>query len=293
MAGAAAALRVTQPAVSKAIADLEATLGVRLFDRSPQGVTPTVYGDALVKCGSAVFDELRQGIRSIEFLADPTSGELTVGCPESIAATILPTVIQNFSERYPGVTIRVEDVPAPADAVPVLNDRKCDLVVARPTRPLQEQFPEEFNVEVLFQDELVVVAGLHSRWAQRRKVDLADLVDVPWILMAPNSYNYGRIAEAFDAQGLKPPKVRLITFSVHLRTHLLAHGPFVAALPKSVLHFNRSHFALKILPVELPLKPWPVAIVTLKNRTVSPVVGRFIECVRDVAKSWRARRTPT
>src|SRR3954468_20588682 len=70
MARAAAHLRITQPSVSKAIGDLEAELGVRLFDRSPQGVAPTMYGSALLKCGSAVFDELRQGIRRIEFLAD-------------------------------------------------------------------------------------------------------------------------------------------------------------------------------------------------------------------------------
>jgi DNA-binding transcriptional LysR family regulator len=84
MAKAAAHLRVTQPSVSKAIGDLEAALGVRLFDRSPRGVYPTNYGEALLKCGSAVFDELRQGIRNIEFLADPAAGELRIGCLSSI-----------------------------------------------------------------------------------------------------------------------------------------------------------------------------------------------------------------
>src|SRR5947209_13353162 len=80
MAKAATHLRVSQPAVSKAIGALEAVLGVRLFDRSTQGVIPTMYGEALLKCGSTVFDELRQGIRTIEFLADPTSGEVRIGC---------------------------------------------------------------------------------------------------------------------------------------------------------------------------------------------------------------------
>ena len=68
MAKAAAHLRIKQPSVSKAIGDLEATLGVRLFDRSPQGVEPTMYGRALIKCGTVVFDELKQGIRTIEVL---------------------------------------------------------------------------------------------------------------------------------------------------------------------------------------------------------------------------------
>src|SRR4051794_34213741 len=76
MAKAATHLNVTQPSVSKAIGDLEAALAVRLFDRSPQGVEPTMCGRALLTCGTIVFDELRQGIRNIEFLTDPTAGEL-------------------------------------------------------------------------------------------------------------------------------------------------------------------------------------------------------------------------
>src|SRR5258705_10058036 len=88
MAKAAKQLNVTQPAVSKAIGDLEHTLGVRLLDRRPQGVEPTMYGRALLKRSNAVFDELKQSIRDIEFLTDPTTGELKIGCSESISATL-------------------------------------------------------------------------------------------------------------------------------------------------------------------------------------------------------------
>src|ERR1700731_3048638 len=72
MGKAASDLAVSQPAVSKAIADLEHTLGVRLLDRGPQGVEPTIYGRALLKCGLTVFDDLKQGVKELEFLADPT-----------------------------------------------------------------------------------------------------------------------------------------------------------------------------------------------------------------------------
>src|SRR4051795_10596662 len=75
MAKAAAQLRIKQPSVSKAIGELEAAIGVRLLDRGPHGVEPTIYGDALLKSGVAAFDDLRQGIRNIEFLSDPTKGE--------------------------------------------------------------------------------------------------------------------------------------------------------------------------------------------------------------------------
>ena len=80
---AAERLATSQPAVSRAIADLEHALGVRLLDRSPNGVRPTRYGEAILKRGLAVFDELRQGLKDIEFLSDPTS----VSCASVAANT--------------------------------------------------------------------------------------------------------------------------------------------------------------------------------------------------------------
>lgn len=78
MADAAQQLGVSQPAISKVIADLEHALGVRLFDRSRRGVDLTIYGHALLKRGLLAFDELKQGVRDIEFLADPTTGEVKI-----------------------------------------------------------------------------------------------------------------------------------------------------------------------------------------------------------------------
>src|ERR1700722_741921 len=96
MAKAAQQLGVSQPAVSEVVADLEHALGVRLLDRHSQGIEPTLYGAALLKRSVAAFDELKQSIRDIEFLTDPTVGELRVGCPESLSSGILPQVIRRF-----------------------------------------------------------------------------------------------------------------------------------------------------------------------------------------------------
>src|SRR3954469_1986753 len=88
MGRAAEELGVSQPAVSKVIADLEHVLGVRLLDRNRRGVEPTIYGAALLKRGLVAFDELKQGVRDIEFLADTTSGQVRIQCPDTIAATV-------------------------------------------------------------------------------------------------------------------------------------------------------------------------------------------------------------
>src|SRR5262249_33205658 len=104
------------------------------------------------------------------------------------------------------------------------------------------------------------------------------------------SWNYTHVAEAFRARGLEMPKPWLMTFSVHLRAALVPNGPYVTAMPASVLRLNPHLSELKALPVDLPVRPWPVAIITLKNRTMSPVVGYFIDHVRDFTRSMTAPR---
>src|SRR5229473_92819 len=79
MGKAAQRLNISQPAISRSIAELEHALGVRLLDRHRQGIEPTEYGRALLDCGVAVFDDLRQGVKNIEVLADPTVGEVRIG----------------------------------------------------------------------------------------------------------------------------------------------------------------------------------------------------------------------
>jgi DNA-binding transcriptional LysR family regulator len=181
MGKAALELGVSQPTISEAVADLEHTFAVRLLDRSARGVEPTTYGAALLKRTVSVFDELKQSNRDIEFLTDPTTGELKIGCSESISATLLPQVIQQFFKRYPRVTLQVDDVPSFASALPVLQDRKYDLVLARlGPLPPDHRPPSDLNVETLFDDQLVVAAGMHTRWTRRRKIDLAELVAEPW-----------------------------------------------------------------------------------------------------------------
>src|SRR5436305_11417371 len=103
MAKAAQQLGVSQPAVSEVIADLEHALGVRLLDRTARGVQPTIYGGALLKRSVAAFDELKQGIRDIEFLSDPTAGEVRIAAPVIYAAGFVAAAIDRPTRRQPRV----------------------------------------------------------------------------------------------------------------------------------------------------------------------------------------------
>jgi hypothetical protein len=85
--------------------------------------------------------------------------------------------------------------------------------------------------------------------------------------------------------GLEPPEVSFKTISVQLRAHLTATGRFVTTFPRSVLFFHAERFALKQLSIDLPDRTWPINIATLRNRTLSPVVARFIDCAHAVANA--------
>jgi DNA-binding transcriptional LysR family regulator len=291
MAKAAAQLGVSQPAISELISGLEQTIGVRLLDRSSQGVETTVYGRTLLKRSVAAFDELKQGIREIEFLADPTAGELRIGCVESIASTVLPPVIQRFSQQFPRVIVHVHQLVTANLELRELRKRSMDLVLARILTPPGNE-DDDLNSEILFDDHLVVAAGTQNPLSRRRKIDLAELVDEPWILTPPDSWTNLIMAETFRARGLELPKTCLMTFSVYLRVQLLATGPFITAFPSSMLRLNANQSALKVLPVDLPVRPWPAAIVTLKNRILNPVAQLFIDHLRAFTRSMAAELKP-
>jgi molybdenum-dependent DNA-binding transcriptional regulator ModE len=124
MAKAATSLGMSQPAVSETIAGLEHVLGARLLDRGRRGTVPTIYAEALLRRGRAAFDELRQAVSEIETLSDPAKGEVRVACGESITASFLIRVIQEFRKRYSQVNLHVEHV-APRRSFPRWACRNC------------------------------------------------------------------------------------------------------------------------------------------------------------------------
>lgn len=276
MAKAARELVMSQPAVSASIAGLEHLLGVPLLDRSPQGVEPTIYADALLRRSSNVFDELKESVRDIEFLSDPSTGELTIGSAESIAGAILPPIIERFAQKYPRVILNVEGVSSPAIKSAGLLERRYDLVLARWH---EVDVPvDHLAMEPLFEEPFIVAAAPTARWACKRKVDLAELADQPWILPPRGTWNYEWIARAFRARGFGEPKVTLTTFIGPLNVHLVKSGPSMTVHPRSWARHN----GLAVVPVDVPLVPIPVAVVRLKNRTISPIAERFVECAREV-----------
>jgi len=280
MGKAAERLAVSQPSVSKAIADMEHAIGVRLLDRTPKGVETTAYGRALLRRGMGAFDELRQGIKDIEALADPSAGEVRVGCPEAIAAGLMSAVIARFSQQHPRVLVSVTAANNMSHEFRLLRDRNVDFLLGALAQPFAQ---DDLHAEVLYQDRSFILSGNKHRLARRRRIALAELVDEPWLLPRESVFS-AYLTSAFEASGLPIPKLGVRSYSVAQRISLLTTNRFILAESGSTLRFNAAQFPIKVLPVDFVSRPWPVGIVTLKNRTVSPVVQTFLECVRAVAR---------
>jgi DNA-binding transcriptional LysR family regulator len=273
MSRAAKQLAVSQPVVSKTIADLEHLLGVRLLDRTSHGVEATVYGRALLNCGTVVLDELRRGMQEIAFLSDPTMGELRVGGAGPFVDGLIPAVVSRLAERHRRIEFNITENDPPT-LCRMLRERRLDLAILRTSGSI---YTEDLDADPLFDEPLLVVAGLHNRWSRRRKVDLVELADEPWTLPEADNVAMTLIADCFRAAGVTPPTPQVVSDSSTVRTRLVEIGPFLTFLPGSTLHFGAGRLRVKILPVALSMKTPPTELVTLKNRTPNAIARLFID----------------
>jgi DNA-binding transcriptional LysR family regulator len=286
MSKAATLLNTTQPAVSRSIAILERAVGVRLLERSSHGIEPTAYGRVLLKGGGAAFDDLRQAVKDIEFLADPTAGEVRIGCTPLLAASFVSAVIDRLSRRYPRMVFHV--VTGYVETLHrELSERNVDLLISRRFGPIAE---EQLDFQFLFDDSSVVAAGAQSPWVRRRRIGFAELSKESWVLPPPGSEITSIAIEAFRANGVDYPRTTVVTDSPHVRMSLLATGRFVTILPASALKFTDMRPEIKALNVHLPNDHAPSGVITLKARELSSVAQLFVECAREFAKAPRRRK---
>lgn len=284
MGKAATELAVSQPAISQSITDLERVLGVRLLDRSRQGVEPTRYGRAFLKCSATIFDELKQGVEELDHLADPTTGEVRMGATEIMIAGFVPSVITQLSRQYPRLAFTVIQAATLQMQFRDLRERDVDFTLGRMSATNAEQ---DLEVEVLYEDPLIPVVGAGSKWTRRRKIDPADLIDEPWCLPPFDWYGVGSIVpDAFRARGLGVPRQIVKSNAINLFFSLVAGGSFISAVPASILRLNGRRLGLKGLPFEFPVRPAPICVATLKGRTVCSASLLFIEYARKLAKPF-------
>lgn len=282
MARAADHLSVSQPVVSKTIAELESLLGVSLLNRTSQGVEPTIYGSALARRSTGIFNDLRTSIGELEALADPSGGELRIGTTEPMAAGLVSRIVSELLLNHPRVRLHIILGDPPVLQERELRDREIDLMIGHLPN---DTAVDHTQLEVLLWERAFVVAGINHKLAHRRKIKLNDLMAETWCLPPPQSFPGSLIGRAFQAGGLGLPRTAVSVHSIQMQNALLATGRFITILPETMMHISAQRLGIKALPVALPIERTPVAIVTLKDREIPPVGRLFIERARLVARS--------
>lgn len=284
MAKAAPRLGMSQPAVSRVVADMERLLGVPLFDRTSIGVELTRFGRALCRRTTIVADELKQGLAELAFLADPTQGEIRIGTTEPMTA-LTATIVHRISEAYP----RIRFVISAGDTLALherLRQREIEIAVTRMAADFDRY--EDLAGEALFEDELAVIVGKHNPLARRRNLTLRCLLSERWLLGMPaTSFLRPFIEEAFRAEGLDVPAATVTCGSYAMQINLLAAGPFLAILPRATLRYPAPHPTLVPLHIRLPTTRRPVGLVRLKHRHESPTVSLLTRIAREAAARMR------
>lgn len=277
MGKAAKLLGTSQPAISRAIADLEHMLGVPLLDRDSHGVEATEFGRLVISRGATVFDELRQTVSDIEFLADPTAGEVRIATSIAVAVSFVSAVIDRLSRQYARLSFDVLSTDN-VTARRALAERRVDLTIGR----LIEPVPDGMATEILFQEPHVVVTGASNPILRRRNLRLRDLVNERWMFPPPGSPFGSVVDEAFRAEGLGLPRA-VISSLLPLRSSLLSTGRFLMMVPQMVSDIGADRRTVKRLSLALPSTLRPFGIVTVKNRSLSPPAELFIGHARKLA----------
>jgi len=285
MMKAASDLAITQPAVSYAIAEIEHALGVPLLDRTSQGVTPTIFGRALLERSAVVFNELRQGISEINSLADPAVGELRIGTTPPMSA-IASAVFNRLVPIYPRMTFELS-VEGTDVLLRQLRQREVELVISRLADWVRE---DDLSIETLFHDELAVICGKRNKWARRRNVRLKDLAAEPWIFPPASGFLTQVIRRAFEEQGLEMPQAAVTTVSTYALCVLAGNGPFLAIHPTTMLTTPHDHPQLTAVDMRLPTTRGPIGLITLKSRSLSPAAKVFLQSAAAVVKAMRPDR---
>jgi DNA-binding transcriptional LysR family regulator len=280
MAKASERLALSQPAISKAVSDMEHTLGAPLLDRSSRGVELTECGRLLVQRARVIFDEVRQGISDIETLSDPTRGNVRVGTTEPVAG-VVSEIISRLVRQYPRLSydVMVSDLDT---LIGELRDRSRDLVITRWVPPL---IADDLAVQVLFKSPLAVMAARGHPLLRRNKLSLGDLMEQQWTLSPSDSFLGRVVVDLFRRRKLPLPPAVVTTISIHMRLNLLASGGFLTVLPLQMLRYPLNTAWLRALDVDLRDSSQPIALITLKRRRSGGAVRIFEQASLEVCNT--------
>jgi DNA-binding transcriptional LysR family regulator len=240
------ALGVTQPAVSKQIAELEKIVGVPVVIRDRNRLYLTPIGIRLADHARQALGQLDRAAFDIEAMTSGVSGSVSIGVVSSVAPTLLPGTIALFKRSTPQANVSVSEGHF-VELLPQLEAGALDLVIARIWQP---QELAEIDQMALFSEPIVVVAGRNHPIAQSSEVEWADVINYPWILPQSNSVARQAVDALFASNGLPPPNNTIASLSLALNLELLQAMPALGLLPARLAQAQAARGQTVILPLE-------------------------------------------
>ena len=239
-------LNVTQPAVSKQIAELEKIVGVPIVTRDRNRLFLTAIGRRLVDHAKQALNQLDRAAFDIEAMASGISGAVTVGVVSSVAPTLLPGTIALFKSSTPQASISVREGHF-VELLPELQGGALDLLIARIWQPRELPGIEQLK---LFAEPIVVVAGRNHPLARQSDIEWSEVVDFPWIMPQANSVARRAVDALFAESGLAPPANTIASLSLTLNLALLEAIPALGLMPQRLAQSHAARGDIVTLPLD-------------------------------------------
>lgn len=286
---AAQAAKLTQPAASKLLAELEHVLGVQLFERLPRGVEPTWYGKVLIRRASAALAEMDAAWQEVVGLQSGLRGRVAVGAILTPSTTLVPAAVALLKARHARVSVSIE-VEASKRLVDCLRAGELDIVIGRVA---DAAAAGELHFEPITDEphRLVVRAG--HPLLERADIELRELGEQTWIVPPEGSIVRERIASMFLSQGLEQPAETVTASALPVITALLARSEMVAPLPVELVQPYLDSGLLATLPVDLMLRMEIYGIVTRRRHRLTPAAEAMLAALREVVGPRLPARTGT
>jgi DNA-binding transcriptional LysR family regulator len=278
---AAQRLGVTQPALTKGVQRLEASLNLQLFERGPKGMTLTSVGSVFFERARHVCMGLDEAVQEANDLHLGAIGTIRVGVSPIFADRLVAETFAQLLHQRPG---------AKASLAISLNDtllaalRRGDLDLS--VNALDESEPEDLEQLALFEDELCVVLREGHPLLARPRLKLEDLADAAWALPGPEVLARRRLEARLAEHRMAPPRVVLrLDSSVTLSSSALRSSDLLGVMSRFSL---RSPAGQGLVPLPLHEATWPrrVGVVTRRGAYVSPLVTRFIELLKERSREF-------
>ena len=273
---AAEELHMTQPAASKQIKDLEEMLEVRLFERLPRGMEPTIYGETMIRHARMALTSLALAHDDLVALKAGLSGQVEVGVIMSPAMALLPRAIARIKEQAPLLRIGVHLEPSNV-LLDKLQRGTLDFMIGR---ILEKEDSSGLVYEELTEEPACAVVRPGHALLEAKDLRLEDIADQPWILPPPGSILRHRFDMMFRRAGLQPPANVVDTTALLLVTTLLQQTDSLHVMPLEVAQYYASLNVMRVLPIELPCKMDAFGIIRQQDHLLSPGAELLLRQVR-------------